>query len=223
MKALGIILVVMGHINEYSLGKPNEVWFNFYDSFHMSLFYFVAGIFLFNNIGNHHSKTEMFRMLLKVGGIRILQLILPFEIVGLFYCYLKSNSLLSIFNGEELRFWFLPSLAINMILVYSSYALIKILNIKRLPIIIFFSLSIWLGCYLMTYIIPELKTSHYYMMAIRNLPYLGLGVLYRSKPDLKKVIFDARIHFLCLVSFICYSLFGDNWFQIYLYVSCWNI
>lgn len=47
MKALGIILVVMGHVNEFSLGGANPLWFHFCDSFHMSIFFFVSGLFLF--------------------------------------------------------------------------------------------------------------------------------------------------------------------------------
>lgn len=39
MKAFAIILVVMGHINEFSLGGANPLWFHFYDSFHMSIFF----------------------------------------------------------------------------------------------------------------------------------------------------------------------------------------
>ena len=124
MKAFAIILVVMGHINEFSLGGANPLWFHFYDSFHMSIFFFVSGLFLFKKFEFTEDIKQVGKKLLFQYYRRFFQLMLPFTIIGMLYCFALSKSILSILNGDELRFWFLPSLAIDILVVYMAYFLI---------------------------------------------------------------------------------------------------
>lgn len=214
MKALAIILVVMGHINEFSLGEPNQIWFRLYDSFHMSIFFFVSGLFLFKKFEFTESIMQVGKKLCAQYYRRFLQLMLPFTIIGVLYCYVSSKSVLSIFNGGELRFWFLPSLAIDILVVYCAYFLFCLLNITNKIARFGLAILVWTGCYALTYLLLDLKDSHYYMMAIRNLPYLGLGILYHSAPKIKRYFTDERLLAVCFVSFIVFLLFGRNWLQM---------
>lgn len=214
MKAFAIILVVMGHINEFSLGGANPLWFHFYDSFHMSIFFFVSGLFLFKKFEFTEGIMQVGKKLCFQYYRRFLQLMLPFTIIGMLYCYASSKSILSVFNGDELRFWFLPSLAIDILVVYLAYFFFRILNAKSLTVRFLLSILVWIGCYALTYLLADLKDSHYYMMAIRNLPYLGLGILYHSTPKLKRYFKDERLLAGCFISFIVFLLLGKNWLQI---------
>lgn len=214
MKALAIILVVMGHINEFSLGRTNPLWFHFYDSFHMSIFFFVSGLFLFKKFDFSEKITEISKKLCSQYSKRFFQLILPFVIVGILYSYVSSESVVSIFNGHELRFWFLPSLAIDIFITYCVYFLFRFWQVRYFGVRIVLSLIVWIGCYALTYLLVDLKESHYYMMAIRNLPYLGMGVLYQSSPKMKQILRDDRVLAGSFVAFICFLLFGKNWLNI---------
>lgn len=214
MKAFAIILVVMGHINEFSLGKANPLWFHFYDSFHMSLFFFVSGLFLFKKFYSTDGVIQIGKKLCLQYYRRFLQLMLPFAIVGMLYCYAASKSILSIYNGDELRFWFLPSLSIDIFIVYSSYFLFRFFYVRSRIARLGLSVLIWIGCYALTYLFTDLKDNHYYMMAIRNLPYIGIGVLYHNVPGVKRYFTDERLLAVCFAAFVAFLLFGKNWLQI---------
>ena len=214
MKALAIILVVMGHINEFSLGGANPICFHFYDSFHMSIFFFVSGLFLLKKFDFAESVLQIGRKLCWQYSRRFLQLMLPFVIVGMIYCFVSSESPLAIFDGKELRFWFLPSLAIDILIVYCGYFFLRLFKLKNTVARIVWAVMVWVGCYTLTILFSELKESHYYMMAIRNLPYLALGVLYHCKPRVREFLADERVLATCFVAFVLFLLFGKNWLQI---------
>lgn len=214
MKAFAIILVVMGHINEFSLGGANPLWFHFYDSFHMSIFFFVSGLFLFKKFEFTEDIKQVGKKLWFQYYRRFLQLMLPFTIIGMLYCFASSKSIQSIFNGDELRFWFLPSLAIDILVVYMAYFLFRILNVKNTLVRCFLSVCVWIGCYAITYLFADLKDSHYYMMAIRNLPYLGLGIFYHSVLRIKKYFANESLLAVCFIAFMAFLFFGKNWLQI---------
>lgn len=214
MKAFAIILVVMGHINEFSLGEANPIWFHFYDSFHMSIFFFVSGLFLFKKFDFAESVLQIGRKLCSQYSRRFLQLMLPFVIVGMIYCFVSSESPLAIFNGKELRFWFLPSLAIDILIVYCGYFFFRLFKVRNTAVRIVLATMIWFGCYTLTILFSELKESHYDMMAIRNLPYLALGILYHNKPKLKTFLVNECVLATCFITFFLFLLFGKNWLQI---------
>ena len=214
MKAIAIILVVIGHINEFSLGGYNSILYHFYDSFHMSIFFFVSGLFLFKKFDADESIFAIAKKIFVQCYNRSLQLLLPFVIVGMLYCYSSQESIFSIFDGNELRFWFLPSLCIDIFIVYAAYFIFRCLNVKHIAIKCIMAIGVWLCCYALTIVFNGLKDCHYYMMAIRNLPFLGFGILYNSVSKMKKWISDERVLASCFMSYVLFFIWCSNWFQM---------
>src|SRR5574344_1233869 len=54
LKGMAILLVVMGHLAEKSMGITNSVFNLLYGSFHMPLFMFLSGIFAYKSFRNYN-------------------------------------------------------------------------------------------------------------------------------------------------------------------------
>lgn len=77
------------------------------------------------------------------------------------------------------------------------------------------SVCVWIGCYAITYLFADFKDCHYYMMAIRNLPYLGLGIFFIIVFRELINISQMRVYwqFASLRSWL-FSFWEKNWLQI---------
>ena len=90
-KGIGIILVVIGHCipDATAPGGISLPFFKaFHDiiySFHMPLFFFIAGYFTGDNTGTIMNSYDKVKRLRK----RVIRLIIPYFVVGLFYAPVK--------------------------------------------------------------------------------------------------------------------------------------
>lgn len=162
LRAVGIILMIMGHVG---FGKQFDIWEG---GFYMPLFFIVSGYFL-----NRDKKTSLYIRK------RIRALLLPYFLFG--FCYeilwtiaghnqwegmLYTNSLLVPLNGA---LWFLPALFIADIVGFLSF---KYLNQK-----IAFALVAFIGLFgsLNLISLPLSADS-----ALVGCGFLGIGYLLRN-------------------------------------------
>ena len=112
IKGMTIILVVMGHVLEKSLGINDTIANMAYGSFHMPLFMFLSGIFAMKGFCCW-SFQECFTFLKK----KFLRIIIPFLMVGGFLSLCKYGNFWTVLLGHDnSSFWFLPALFYCMIL-----------------------------------------------------------------------------------------------------------
>ena len=142
IKALGIILVVLGHMNYVNQDIKPIIY-----SFHMPLFFFVAGLSL-------KSTRISIQYILK----KIKRLIIPYFIWALFYSSLSFKNFARIIYGSyEMicsadslsSLWYLPCLFVSIIL--SKCAVEKLDKLWKNLVICF--VSILIGVYLPHFII----------------------------------------------------------------------
>ncbi len=94
-KAIGIILVVIGHINEYN--SPCKAWLY---AFHMPLFFILSGMFL--------KPSNDFRAFIDK---RVRRLIVPFLIWGLIFAEFSFKNLLCVCYGSHQTLYIAHSLS----------------------------------------------------------------------------------------------------------------
>jgi fucose 4-O-acetylase-like acetyltransferase len=186
LKAIGIVLVVVGHAN----GKMFS-WFIPY-SFHMALFVFISGYFY----KNHYDNTIL--LFLKK---KFKQLVIPYYKWNLFYgclitllLYLgavkfgKPINLETFFitpwkSGHQYLFNLAGWFVLCLFLIQISYILLRkiFLNVSNNEIVLFiiFLLIGVLGTYLATF---ENSKSYYYVIRVLfGLPFFHLGYIYKLK------------------------------------------
>lgn len=116
MKAIGIILVILGHIN-----FANEIIKNWIYAFHMPLFFFATGLTI-------RKATINRKLVLK----KIKSLMVPYFIWGLIYSgytvgnlvrlgYGSYNAICS--SGSLTSLWFLPAMFLSVILVQILFSI----------------------------------------------------------------------------------------------------
>lgn len=111
LKGMTIMLVVMGHLAEHSMGI-NDAPFNvMYGSFHMPLFMFLSGIFAYKSFSTY-SGAEIAGWMKK----KFLRVFVPFITVGGFYGLVNTGNPLDVYIGTIGGYWFLPALFMCMLL-----------------------------------------------------------------------------------------------------------
>lgn len=137
IKAIAIVLVILGHINSYN--APIKAWIY---SFHMPVFFFATGLVLKNK------KIDSKYLLSKVQ-----RLIVPYFIWGLIYSGYSEKNLLKLIygsystissSGSLSSLWFLPTMFVSLILVQ---VLLKISN-KFVPLVVISVVSFCIGVFL---------------------------------------------------------------------------
>lgn len=181
LKGLAIILVVLGHIAEKSMGIE-EAPFNFmYQSFHMPLFLFLSGIFVFNGIVNYDWKD--FALFLRKKVIRIL---LPFLVVGGAYSIIILKDFSSVYNGLFGGYWFLPAVFLCMLFSFLCGAIshrLKMMNPIVADILSFFVIF---GIIALPWIF-HLEIP-YWLHALKGFPFFMFGVFFNKYVDFKRMI-----------------------------------
>lgn len=114
MKGLAILLVVMGHIYLFSMGKSDCVLYRFIGSFHMCFFMFLSGLVVASGIS---SPFWSMKKLMK----KIIALIVPMFVFGLIFtmslgeidsCDTFLHKFLTFINApEKAGYWYLMSLS----------------------------------------------------------------------------------------------------------------
>ena len=77
LKGIAIILVVMGHVEQFSLGLEDNLFRTFYNGFHMPLFMFLSGVFAMKSF-KLWNLSESLLFLKK----KVLRILLPFLVIG---------------------------------------------------------------------------------------------------------------------------------------------
>lgn len=205
LKALGIILVVMGHVCLYCLPGDDGYLGKIIYAFHMPLFFFVSGVFAIKSsvMGGVMTINSLIR--------RIMQLMVPFVVIGGLYCYVEGRSPVEMYTNKMLNYWFLPSLTYCFVMLFVAENLMKKDNITYL---LGKMVVLWLIGYALSFVIPYLKSSHYYMSFLRSVPFFIMGICYRHVPAINKAIRSKWTVGICMVAFVLYILFGKDIFQI---------
>lgn len=120
MKGLAIILVVIGHVMQFSFGYKTSDVVDMLGVFHMPIFFYISGYFMYKVMP---STKEMFISLCK----RSLTLVVPFFVFSALWCvFSRSNYISMILSGGE-RYWFLWVLfLISFFFIAYGYVLQKI-------------------------------------------------------------------------------------------------
>ena len=189
LKGLGIVLMIMGHIDY------GDQFDTFIHSFHMPLFFLVSGFFM-------KESTVAFHVFLKS---KIKALIIPYVLFSSFHFLLKlpllirngglNDALLAaIFNINTNNFpiagalWFLPALFNTFILFYFIQKIDN--NYLRHLIVLLLSIT---GCYLHRFIVlPWSIDISLAMLFLFNLSFSTKNFITKSK----------SIHSLCAILFI---------------------
>lgn len=185
-KAIGIILVVYGHVTRgiYNAGiNINETIYNLADSivytFHMPLFFFLSGLFFYNSFQKKGAKKLIFS---KVDTIVYPYLIWSI-IQGLLEVSLTSytngndgySNILSLLWLPRAQFWFLYSLFI--IFVITSLAFNK-LNIKCVTALFIGTSALYL---IQTHLLQVFQVNS----VANNLVFFVFGILITRHSDSK--------------------------------------
>lgn len=110
MKGIAILLVVIGHVVQFSFGyNPSDV-VNMLSIFHMPIFFYISGYLAYKN-ADMNWKEQGRRLLQKTE-----QLFIPLIVVGGMYCVLKGNGFVQWAMSGFGGYWFLYSLAVLTVL-----------------------------------------------------------------------------------------------------------
>lgn len=195
LKGIAIILVVMGHIAEKSMGITSSLFNNLYGSFHMPIFITISGFLCFKH--SDFTISDLLNFIHK----KFLRVILPFLSVGALYGYWNFNNPTDGMINKFQGLWFLPTLFYCMIVSYITLYFIK--KISNNTYIIISSLAaIWIISVLiyMSYS-PSIP---YYLNYIRMFPYFIFGVILSHKKNWYDFILSNKIIFT--LSIILYTL-----------------
>lgn len=106
MKGIAILLVVVGHVVQFSFGyNPSDV-VNMLGIFHMPIFFYISGYLAYK------SADMNWRELCKRLLLKISQILIPLIVVGGTYCVFRGNSIVQWMMSGFGGYWFLYSLAI---------------------------------------------------------------------------------------------------------------
>ena len=201
-KAIGIILVVYGHVARglYNASIPmGESTYKLIDSFiysfHMPLFFFLSGLYFVKSLSNRSTKTFL---LSKVDTI-VYPYLLWSLIQGCIEATLSSQTNGSVTYSEvfamlwqpRAQFWFLYALALIFIFTLVLY---RFLNLTKTHILLFISIILFLFKGYLPFIIYTNFIFSYFI-------YFALGMFlqhYNSKKKLDKklMIFTITLMFL---------------------------
>ena len=117
LKGIAIILVVMGHVEQFSLGLEDNLFRTFYNGFHMPLFMFLSGVFAMKSF-KLWNLSESLLFLKK----KVLRILLPFLVIGgTFYTITNGNPLGILGLNGEAAYWFLPALFYCMVVGWATF------------------------------------------------------------------------------------------------------
>lgn len=199
LKGLCILFMVMGHIMQISLGV-NDVSFNsFYTSFHMPIFFFLSGLFVYK-----HFKSWNCSELWEFVSNKVKRLLLPFVTIGSIYVLYFDIDYVDLLTGGFNGYWFLPALFLCMLVdAFCSFLIRNIVKKNctgRLLLPILLSFFILLGFYALSKA-PYIRGSLYHYL------FFAMGILVSQNYKIKKCIYASN--WLYTISILVYiSLWG---------------
>lgn len=205
-KAVGIILVVYGHVARGLFNAGIKVPVAFYHladsviySFHMPLFFFISGLFFY---GSFLKKGGRDFMLGKVDSVAYPYFIWSI-IQGLFEVFLSNYTNGSVTFSDVFRlwepraqFWFLYAL----FFVFSFSAVVfSVVSVGRVSIVLLFSLVMYFGGAGFLGFKPAAFVFDYFV-------YFVLGVVL-SRCDLEKIFSARGVFFVTAIVFVVLQYF----------------
>lgn len=202
-KALGIILVVAGHINRglYSSGiYISKQFYTLFDSiiytFHMPLFFFLSGLFFIKSIDRKGKKIFFIDKFDTIFYPYVLWSLIQGGIEVILSKYTNSKTelidVLSFLVYPRAQFWFLYALL--MIFIFSALIYRRDSFQKSLPIIIAISF--------LAYIFSNVMGSSFHINYITNyIIFFFIGCLYHSLSLTERFNFGWKSLLLCCLIF----------------------
>lgn len=209
-KALGILLVVYGHIarglHASGITVVSEAFFNYADSiiysFHMPLFFFLSGYFFLNTFNKLGAKKLV---LTKIDTIFYPYLIWS-VVQGAIEVYASQytnghttlNDLFTLLWAPRAQFWFLYYLFLYFCLLAIIIKVFQCLNHKYLILVIFLISLVLFEIVLFTYrhsISPKILSSIFFGFFV----YFMAGVLCSSQFNMQRLFNQKSLLFLGLL------------------------
>lgn len=100
LKGIAIILVVIGHVMQFSFGFDSSDVVDMLGIFHMPVFFYISGYFLYKQIDK---ISLLFVKLYR----RTLSLLVPYLVFGALWCMLSGYSFRTLILEGDGRYWFL--------------------------------------------------------------------------------------------------------------------
>lgn len=100
MKGVAIILVVVGHIMQFSFGYNQSDVVRMLGIFHMPIFFYISGYFLYKE------EPDVTGMLYKLYK-RALNLLIPYLVFGMLWCTFTGTSYIALLTSGGGSYWFL--------------------------------------------------------------------------------------------------------------------
>ena len=194
LKGLTIIFVVIGHVLTHSLKIHSLTIELLVVSWYMPLFFFISGYFYLHSL----SRITSFTDLLKTIGKRMLQLLVPFFVVGWVESVVRNHSIMSV---PDLRFgWFLPTLFYCILFYSVLFYVFKTLNITNwLVRLIVFGVIFGGLAALYKFVNPSIP---YYLHFLKSIPFFSFGILYSRHEKLQNFMFHDVVFAIALVCFV---------------------
>lgn len=211
-KGIGIILVVYGHVARGLYTAGLEVWAPLHQlidsiiySFHMPLFFFLAGLFFYQSFSRRGDKNLVLNKLDTVLYPYIVWSILQGCIEAFFSDYTNGSvsysEVFSLFWSPRAQFWFLYALFIIFVLAAVIYSVVP----KRFSILVFIIA-------LLLYLTPTaLREFYVYSYIAKNFVFFMLGVVFHLHFNVKKMSTP-----LCLLGLFSGFLLGQWLFHGFL-------
>ena len=138
MRALGIILVIIGHINYANINSNIKVWVY---AFHMPLFFVITGMTL--KLGKKFNKDSVIKKIKRIYVPYLLWSLIYFSLTprNIIYTLYGSHQALKTGNSS---LWFLPCLFLSCLIMEFIFSMIhKINKYKQLYIYLLIPISIF--------------------------------------------------------------------------------
>lgn len=181
LKGVTILLVVMGHLAEHSMGIKSSAFNVMYGCFHMPMFMFLSGIFAYKTFTDY-SLTEIGAWIRK----KFLRVLVPFITVGGFYGLVNSGNPLDVYVGTLGGYWFLPALFMCMLLGL----VVNMLACRFTPRLTFVILLAAYGAVCAAYVLG--LRFPYFLHFLKMFPYFYLGAMFTKYSRVKRMMVESN-------------------------------
>lgn len=188
LRGLAMLMVVFGHLLQFSFGIPDSPWEHILEAFDLPLFFFVSGYFCIKKEGV--CWKELPGQILK----RARAYLLPMFFVGALYCLLSDYSLRHLVMSGGGKLWFLYTL-------FWMSVISLIVSVKKCPppvterplwkSIIIDSIVFafpFVGLYALKMVYPDAPGILPWGRLVTYYPYFVMGVLVRKYDALERLI-----------------------------------
>lgn len=184
LKGIAIILVVIGHVMQFSFGFDTSDVVKMLGIFHMPVFFYISGYFLYKQID---TISLLFVKLYR----RTLSLLVPYLVFGALWCVFSGYSFSTLILEGGGRYWFL-----YVLLLLSSFFILYGYLLQRIKsewVYIF----LWILPYLVIILAKVFEYNVWGLLCINQLNtyyrYFLIGYLCRRYSKLNSILFKNDI------------------------------